>query len=162
MFRSLALFAIGLTVVALNSCSGAKAKAQEEALNCDVLFEYQAVENDSISLMVGNTIRLHTDKASLGNFYPLMISVRSPENLDKPTSTEFIGDETSLRVFLLKKFPLFKSIGVVIGESALKKPKFSEKDAISPVKSLVAKIPDARLLMFREKGGDIISSESLR
>ena len=161
MFRSALLASFGFALMTFTSCANTKAKAQEEAVNCDVLFEYQAVENDSISLMVGNTIRLHTDKATPGSFYPLMISVRSPEDLDKPTSTEFIANEQALHGFLAKHFPLLKSIGVVMGGSALQKANFSEQNALIPLRSLSKQIPDSHLQLFYEKGGEIVSSRGL-
>lgn len=146
----------------LSSCAGNKAQAQEQVVACDILFEYQNVENDSISLLIGNTMRLHTGKAVEGQFYPLLISVRNPEDLDKPTSTEVIDSEASLLAFLQKRFPLLKSIGIVMGENTSNAIGFSESSALKPIKSLSKKISESELRLFREKGGDIVSVETLK
>lgn len=151
---------ISFAVLIGAGCAGSKAKAQEQVLECDVLFEYQFVENDSISLMVGNTIRLHTGKAMTGAFYPLLLSIRDPQDLDKPTNTEVIGSEEQLFTLLQGKFPYLKRIGVVIGESAYQQSAFAEKDALLPIRGLVKRIPEAELLLFQEKGGEIVGVQA--
>jgi hypothetical protein len=157
LIRTLLVSTIAL---AFASCAGNKAKAQEQVLECDVLFEYQQIENDSISLMVGNTIRLHTGKSQTGQFYPLLLSVRDPQDLDKPTSTEVIGGEEQLLGLLKSKFPFLKRFGVVVGESTSGSREFSEKGALEPIEKLAKQIPEAEILIFREKAGEIVSVES--
>lgn len=157
LIRTLLVSTIALV---LTNCAGNKAKAQEQVLECDVLFEYQQIENDSISLMVGNTIRLHTGKSLTGQFYPLLLSIRDPQDLDKPTSTEVIGSEEQLLGLLKSKFPFLKRFGVVIGESASSSHEFNENGALEPIQKLTKQISEAEILIFREKDGEIVSMES--
>lgn len=159
--KPVSMWFLALVSVVLLGCAGSKAKAQEQVLECDVLFEYQSVENDSISLMVGNTIRLHTGKALPGQFYPLFLSIRDPQDLDKPTSTEVIGSEEQLLALLKSKFSFLKRVGVVIGESTAKSHEFAEASALLPIRSLTKQIPESEFLLFHEEAGDIVSVKVL-
>jgi hypothetical protein len=146
-----------MVCVLLFACAGSKSKAQELVLTCDILFEYQSIENDSISLLVGNTLRLHTGKANESGFFPLMISIRSPQDLDRPTSTEVIADSQELLTLLKQRIPTLQTVGVIVGASARLDPNFQESNAIAMIQSIVNQIPESKLLVFQEQGGEIVS-----
>lgn len=146
----------------LMSCAGSKAKAQEQVLDCDLIFEYHAIENDSISLFIGNTFRLHTGKANPGRFYPLLVSVRNPRDLDRPTSTEIVSDDAGLLLLLRKNIPLLTTIGVVIDDNTSKAKGFTQAGALTPIFQLAKLIPGSRILVFHEKSGDLVRVETAK
>ena len=150
---------VGLWIVTsfLASCANSKAKAQEQVTECDVLFEYHSIVNDSISLMIGNTMRVHSAKTQPERFYPLLVSVRNPRDLDRPTSSEVILDDPSLLAFLRRELPFLQTIGVVISSNTSQDPGFSESGALVPIRKFAKLVPDSRILVFHELDGDVIS-----
>jgi len=145
--------------LSLLSCASSRADAQLRAAESDILFEYHYVENDSISLLVGNTFRLHTGKTQKGDFYPLLVSVRSPQDLDKPTNTEVLHDPDAVIAFLQKRFQFLKAFGVVIGDNVSTDPKFKRQEAIDRIRELARKVSESTLVIFEEKDGEIVSMQ---
>lgn len=148
---------LGLLCLSLVSCAGSKADAQLREQECDFLFEYQAIENDSIAILVGNTMRLHAGKATPGNFYPLLLSERDPQELDKPIATEVIQNEDELRSLVRKRARMLQYVGIVIGESTRNAKGFQESQAIAPIRSLVTSLPEVQLFVFQEREGEVQS-----
>jgi len=154
-------FAVSMLVF-LSSCAGGRAQAQERVLDCDVVFEYHAIPNDSITVLVDKTLRLHTGKTLPGAFYPLLISVRRADDMDIPVSTEVVSDDAALLQLLQKRYPMLKTIGVVIGESAASDPSFNQQMALTPILTMTRRIEGAQVLVFHEKDGEIISMETVK
>jgi hypothetical protein len=144
-----------LPLIAL-SCVGAPRSQDKEVASLDFVFEYQSIENDSITQMQGNNLRLHTGKAVPGQFYPMIITFRKESDKDQLLSTDVISSEESLAALLLQQYPNAKTFGLVIRESARKEVRFDEGEAIKPIRKLVKQIPGATLVLFHEKEGALL------
>lgn len=149
------LLLLALISVGMWSCGSHKADAQLQAAECDIMFEYHFVENDSITLLVGNTIRLHTGKTQSANFYPFLLSERSPVDLDRPISSEVFNSSAELVDFLRTKFPFHGAIGVVIGENTSSDPDFDSTNAVFRIKEIATALGARQLFVFTEKNAEI-------
>ncbi|NLB63419.1 MAG: hypothetical protein GX801_04850 [Fibrobacter sp.] len=151
------LLILSLALISFFSCAGNKADAQLQAAECDIMFEYHYVENDSISIMVGNTIRFHTGKTESQDFYPLLLSERNVTNLDIPISSEVFKNIDEFIVYLKAKFPFHGTIGVLIGENTSTDTKFNKDEAISRVKEIAKSLGANQIFIFADKNAEIIS-----
>ena len=79
---------------------------------------------------VGTSRAVRIFKTSGQDFYPLLVSTRSPEDIDKPTATHVLQDDASLLAYVRNGQDL-THFGVVIGETCEKDPSFSEQNAIA-------------------------------
>jgi hypothetical protein len=154
MIKQLLLLLI--VALGLQSCAGNPPTLSNEAAALAFVFEYQDIENDSISLLAGNTLRLHTGKALPDQFYPILITIRAEGNLETPLSTDYIGSDSALVAMLMKQNPNAKDFGVILRESALKQVQFNEADAVRPIRKAIALIPGARLRVYRESDGVLL------
>lgn len=146
-------------LLALAACAPSKLEIQEMAVDSDILLEFRYIENDSIGIQMGNMLVLNTSKTSGMDFYPLLVSTRSPEDIDKPTATHVIQDDAGLLAYLKRDRESLTRFGVVIGENCSKDPAFSESNAVAIATRLARLVPGSTLVLFREKDGDIIAAK---
>jgi hypothetical protein len=152
---------LSLLALLLLACGPSKLAIQEMAVDADLMLEFRYIENDSIGIQMGNMLVLNTSKTSGVDFYPLLVSTRSPDDIDKPTATHILENDSDLLTYLQRGKDSFTRFGVVIGENCSKDPAFSEKNAIDIASRLAKQIPGSSLTLFREKGGDIVAAKKL-
>jgi len=157
------LFSITLATLAfiLGACAPSKLEIQEMAVDSDLLMEFRFIENDSIAIQMNNMLVLNTSKTSGVDFYPLLISTRSPEDIDKPTATHVIQDDAGLLEYLKNSRTSLTRFGVVIGENCSQDPAFSENNAVAIATRLAKMVPGSTLVLFREKDGDIVAAKKV-
>ena len=149
-----------LLALSFAACAPSRQEIQEMAVDSDLMLEFRYIENDSIAIKMGNMLVLNTFKTSGQDFYPLLVSTRSPEDIDKPTATHVIQDDASLLAYV-GNGQEFTRFGVVIGENCEKDPAFSEQNAIAIATKLAKQVPGSTLTLFREQGGDIVAAKKL-
>jgi len=161
MKKRLLALSLMLFALMLGACAQSKLEIQEMAMDSDLLLEFRYIENDSIGLKMGNMLVLNTSKASGMDFYPLLLSTRNLDDIDKPTATHVLQDDAALLAYLQRDGGSLTRFGVVIGENCAKDPSFSEKNAIAIASRVAKQVPGSTLVLFREAGGDIVAAKKL-
>lgn len=151
-----------ISTLLLMACGPSKAQIQEMAVDTDLMLEFRYIPNDSIGIRMGNMLVLNTAKtSSLEDFYPLLVSTRSMEDIDKPTATHALQNDAELLQYVRSGQEITR-FGVVISETCAKDPAFSEMNAIALATRLAQQVPGSTLMLFREKGGDIVDGKKLK
>lgn len=160
MKKILAAFAL-LTSMVLVACGPSKLEIQEMSSQCDVMIEVRQVLNDSISLMIGNTLYLNSKQALNENIFPLLVSTRDPKEIERLTSTDVINDEAGLLQYLRFSSPDMVNFGIVIGETAYNEIGFDENVIVNALKNIFMKVDGGTLVLFHEKGGELTAAKKL-
>ncbi len=161
MKKSLQLLSLALLSLLALACGPSKLEIQEMAIDSDLLLEFRYIENDSIGIRMGNMLVLNSSKTSGQDFYPLLVSTRSPDDIDKPTATTVISDDAGFLEYIRRENPQLSRFGVVIGENCQRDPSFSENNAIAIASRLAKMVPGSTLVVFREKDGDIFAAKKV-
>ena len=100
------------------ACGPSKLEMQEMSSSRDVIIEVRQVLNDSISLMVGNTLYLNSKQVIGDNLFPLLVSTRDPQEIERLTATDIVNTPEDLLKYLRFTSPDMVNFGIVIGETA--------------------------------------------
>ena len=152
---------LGLVSLALLACAPSSLQIKEMSSECDFVVEVRYVENDSIGIFVGNTLFLNTRQVVGGSLFPMLISTRDPMNIDMPTATNVVRDPQELTAYLQKQVPSLTRFGIVIGDNVDREIGFEEAEAIKMLSEYFKTFEGGSLVLFHEKGGDLIDAEKL-
>lgn len=147
--------------MALVACGPSKLEIQEMSSQCDVMIEVRQVLNDSISLMIGNTLYLNSKQVLGDNLFPLLVSTRDPQEIERLTSTDVVNDEAGLLTYLRYTSPDMVNFGIVIGETAYNEIGFDEAKIVNTLKDIFVKVDGGSLVLFHEKGGELTAAKKL-
>ena len=159
--KKIALAVLSVVSLALMACGPSKLEIQEASSQSDVLIEVRQVLNDSISLFVGNTFYLNSKQVIADDLYPLLVSMRDPAELEKPTATDILNSDEDLLNYLRRKSPDLMNVGIVIGETAYNEIGFEESDAVAKLTKVFKKVQGGSLVLFHEKAGELIDMKKL-
>jgi hypothetical protein len=159
--KKLALAVLSVVSLALMACGPSKLEIQEASSQSDVLIEVRQVLNDSISLFVGNTFYLNSKQVIADDLYPLLVSMRDPAELEKPTATDILNSDEDLLNYLRRKSPDLMNVGIVIGETAYNEIGFEESDAVAKLTKVFKKVQGGSLVLFHEKAGELTDMKKL-
>lgn len=159
--KKLALAVLSVVSFALMACGPSKLEIQEASSQSDVLIEVRQVLNDSISLFVGNTFYLNSKQVIADDLYPLLVSMRDPAELEKPTATDILNSDEDLLNYLRRKSPDLMNVGIVIGETAYNEIGFEESDAVAKLTKVFKKVQGGSLVLFHEKAGELTDMKKL-
>lgn len=159
--KKIALAVLSVVSLALMACGPSKLEIQEASSQSDVLIEVRQVLNDSISLFVGNTFYLNSKQVIADDLYPLLVSMRDPAELEKPTATDILNSDEDLLNYLRRKSPDFMNVGIVIGETAYNEIGFEESDAVAKLTKVFKKVQGGSLVLFHEKAGELTDMKKL-
>ena len=160
MKKCLILF-VALVSAVLVACGPSKLEIQEMSSSCDVIVEVRQVMNDSISLMVGNTLYLNSKQVLGDNLFPLLISTRDPQEIERLTATDIVNTPEDLLKYLRFASPDMVNFGIVIGETAYNEIGFDENHVVETLKNIFAKVDGGSLILFHEKGGELTAAKKL-
>ncbi len=160
MKKILMTVAAALTM-ALVACGPSKLEIQEMSAQCDVIIEVRQVLNDSISLMVGNTLYLNSKQVIGDELFPILVSTRDPHEIERLTSTDVVNSPEDLLKYLRYSSPDMVNFGIVIGETAYNEIGFDENDIVNKLKDIFVKVDGGSLVLFHEKGGEITTAKKL-
>jgi hypothetical protein len=146
---------------ALVACGPSKLEIQEMSAQCDVIIEVRQVLDDSISLMVGNTLYLNAKQTVGESMFPLSVSTRDPQEIERLTATDLVEDEAGLLKYLRFSSPDMVNFGIVIGETAKNEIGFDESKVVNTLKDIFVKVDGGTLVLFHEKGGEITDAKKL-
>ena len=146
---------------ALVACGPSKLEIQEMSAQCDVIIEVRQVLDDSISLMVGNTLYLNAKQTVGESMFPLSVSTRDPQEIERLTATDLVEDEAALLKYLRFSSPDMVNFGIVIGETAKNEIGFDESKVVNTLKDIFVKVDGGTLVLFHEKGGEITDAKKL-
>ena len=159
--KKIALAVLSVVSLALMACGPSKLEIQEASSQSDVLIEVRQVLNDSISLFVGNTFYLNSKQVIADDLYPLLVSMRDPAELEKPTATDILNSDEDLLNYLRRKSPDLMNVGIVIGETAYNEIGFEENDAVAKLTKVFKKVQGGSLVLFHEKAGELTDMKKL-
>ncbi len=159
--KKIALAVLSVVSLALMACGPSKLEIQEASSQSDVLIEVRQVLNDSISLFVGNTFYLNSKQVIADDLYPLLVSMRDPAELEKPTATDILNSDEDLLNYLRRKSPDLMNVGIVIGETAYNEIGFEESDAVAKLTKVFKKVQGGSLVLFHEKAGELTDMKKL-
>ena len=159
--KKLALAVLSVVSLALMACGPSKLEIQEASSQSDVLIEVRQVLNDSISLFVGNVFYLNSKQVIADNMYPLLVSMRDPAELEKPTATDILNSDEDFLNYLRRKSPDLMNVGIVIGETAFNEVGFEENDAVAKLTAVLKKVQGGSLVLFHEKAGELTDMKKL-
>ena len=160
MKKCLILF-VALVSAVLVACGPSKLEMQEMSSSCDVIIEVRQVMNDSISLMVGNTLYLNSKQVLHDNLFPLLISTRDPQEIERLTATDIVNTPEDLLKYLRFSSPDMVNFGIVIGETAYNEIGFDENHVVETLKNIFVKVDGGSLILFHEKNGELTAAKKL-
>ena len=160
MKKCLILF-VALASAVLVACGPSKLEIQEMSSSCDVIIEVRQVLNDSISLMVGNTLYLNSKQVLGDNLFPLLISTRDPQEIERLTATDIVNTPEDLLKYLRFSSPDMVNFGIVIGETAYNEIGFDENHVVETLKNIFVKVDGGSLILFHEKGSELTAAKKL-
>ena len=152
---------LGLVSLALLACAPSSLQIKEMSSECDFVVEVRYVENDSIGIFVGNTLFLNTRQVVGGSLFPMLIRTRDPMNIDMPTATNVVRDPQELTAYLQRQVPSLTRFGIVIGDNVDREIGSEEAEAIKMLSEYFKSFEGGSLVLFHEKGGDLIDAEKL-
>ena len=145
----------------LMACGPSKVDMQVMSAECDIIIEVRQVLNDSISLFVGNTLYLNSKQAVAADLFPMLVSVRDPMEIEKLTATDVVGGGEEFIAYLRKVAPDMIRFCLVIGETAYNEIGFDENAIVEKVKNVLQSVEGGSLILFHEKGGELVSAKKL-
>ena len=143
------------------ACGPSKLEIQEMSAQCDVIIEVRQVLDDSISLMVGNTLYLNAKQTVGESMFPLSVSTRDPQEIERLTATDLVEDEAGLLKYLRFSSPDMVNVGIVIGDTAKNEIGFDESKVVKTLKDIFVKVDGGTLVLFHENGGEITDAKKL-
>lgn len=159
--KKFAIVLLSALSMALVACGPSKLEIQEMAVQSDVVVEVRQVLNDSISLFVGNTLYLNAKQMVSDEMYPLLVSMRDPAELGKPTATDILNSDEDLLNYLRRVSPQMVAVGLVIGETAANEIGFEESDVVTRLTAVFRKMGGGTLVLFHEKGGELTDAKKI-
>ena len=143
------------------ACGPSKLEIQEMSSSRDVIIEVRQVLNDSISLMIGNTLYLNSKQVIGDNLFPLLVSTRDPQEIERLTATDVVNTPEDLLKYLRFTSPDMVNFGIVIGETAYNEIGFDENHVVETLKNIFVKVDGGSLILFHEKNGELTSAKKL-
>lgn len=143
------------------ACASGRPGPQQKANATDLLLEFQQVTNDSIAILLGNTLRMHTGRAHPDRLFPMLISVRSEADPQTPISTHLVINHQELRQILLQNGRRLESLGLVLGFTAAQDQSFREKEARDCVNFLAGKWGLLQVAVFEQRGKQIVRAHNV-
>lgn len=159
--KKFAIVLLSALSMALVACGPSKLEIQEMAVQSDVVVEVRQVLNDSISLFVGNTLYLNAKQMVSDEMYPLLVSMRDPAELEKPTATDILNSDEDLLNYLRRVSPQMVAVGLVIGGTAANEIGFEESDVVTRLTAVFRKMGGGTLVLFHEKGGELTDAKKI-
>lgn len=159
--KKFAIVLLSALSMALVACGPSKLEIQEMAVQSDVVVEVRQVLNDSISLFVGNTLYLNAKQMVSDEMYPLLVSMRDPAELEKPTATDILNSDEDLLNYLRRVSPQMVAVGLVIGETAANEIGFEESAVVTRLTAVFRKMGGGTLVLFHEKGGELTDAKKI-
>ena len=144
----------------LISCAASKFEIQETSSSLDVLIEVRTMQ-DTIGLMIGNSLYLNTEQLTRDPMFPLLVSSRDPVNIERITPTITLTTPENLIGFMNRAVKEAKKFGFVIGSNVNEQIGFEEQDAIQKISAILSKVPGASLYLFHEKEGELTDMKKL-
>lgn len=159
--KKLLIAFVSVASLFLAACGPSKLEIQEMSSQRDIMIEVRQVLNDSISLMVGNTLYLNSKQVVGDNLFPLLVSTRDPQEIERLTSTDVVNDEAGLLQYLRYTSPDMVHFGIVIGETAYNEIGFDEKTVVEKLKNIFVKVDGGSMILFHEKGGELTDAKKI-
>lgn len=159
--KKMLLSLLAVLSLALMACGPSKVDMQVMSAECDIIIEVRQVLNDSISLFVGNTLYLNSKQAVAADLFPMLVSVRDPMEIEKLTATDVVGGGEEFIAYLRKVAPDMIRFGLVIGETAYNEIGFDENAIVEKIKNVLQTVEGGSLILFHEKGGELVSAKKL-
>lgn len=159
--KKIALALIAAAAMVFTACGPSKIEMQEMSVECDVQIEVRQVLNDSISLYVGNILYLNAKQVLGEELFPLSISTRRPDEIEKLAPTDVVNSEEEFIAYLRKAAPDMMKVGLVISETAANEIGFDESKTVEKMKAIFQKMNGGSLLLFHEKAGELTDVKKL-
>lgn len=145
----------------LSACGLSKTQINEMSSSCDVMLEVRYIQNDSIALYVGNTMFVNTQQVVRSDFFPFLVSKRDPMDIDIPTATTVLHSPEEFIDYLKGSASSLSMVGLVMGENVKNEIGFEESDAIQKFTELLKTVEGSSLILFHEKGGQLVKAKKL-
>lgn len=159
--RKLLFPLVAFAMFFLCSCGASKVDIERATSKCDILVEVRELKADSVSWFVGNTIYLNPNQAKREDMFPMIISTRSPANIDMQRSIDFLNDESEFLKFINKKVPDAMNFGMIFNDKVISDLGVDEDKTVDDYKSVFKKIKGGSMVVFYEKNGVITDMSSV-
>ena len=143
------------------ACGPSKMEILEMVDSRDIIIEVHQVLNDSISLMIGNTLYLNSKQVLGDNLFPMLVSTRDPREIERLTATDVVGSPEDLLKYLRFTSPDMVNFGIVIDESAYNEIGFDENHVVETLKNIFVKVDGGSLILFHEKNRELVDAKKL-
>ncbi len=158
---SLAVLTICVACLFL-ACGPSALEIKEKASACEFNVEVRYVQDDSVGIFVGNTLYLSTSQLASGRFYPLLVSSRDPMNIDGRAPTDVVNSDEEFAAYINRRVPGSLHFGIVLSDNVGYEIGFDSDAAVKALRNFFEKsYPGSTAVLFRERGGDLISAEKL-
>lgn len=159
--KKLLILVVAMASAMFVACGPSKLEMQEMSSSRDIIIEVRQVLNDSISLMIGNTLYLNSKQVIGDNLFPLLVSTRDPQEIERLTATDVVNGPEDLLKYLRFTSPDMVNFGIVIGETAYNEIGFDENHVVETLKNIFIKVDGGSLILFHEKNGELTSAKKL-
>ena len=105
--------------------------------------------------MVGNTLYLNSKQVLGDNLFPLLVSTRDPQEIERLTATDVVNGPEDLLKYLRFTSPDMVNFGIVIGETAYNEVGFDENHVVETLKNIFIKVDGGSLILFHEKNVEL-------
>ena len=159
--KKLLILVVAMASAMFVACGPSKLEMQEMSSSRDIIIEVRQVLNDSISLMIGNTLYLNSKQVIGDNLFPLLVSTRDPQEIERLTATDVVNSPEDLLKYLRFTSPDMVNFGIVIGETAYNEIGFEEADVVAKISKIFKKMQGGSLTLFHEKAGELTDMKKL-
>ncbi len=159
--KKLLIAVVALVSLVLTACGPSKLEIQEMSANCDIFIDVRTVLDDSVSLMVGNSLYLNVKHVANNDLFPLLVSTRDPQEIERETTIDQVNSPEDFLKYLRFTAPNMVNFGIVIGETAKNEIGFDENKVVNALKEIFVKVDGGSLVVFHEVGGDITTAKKI-
>lgn len=162
MRKGLFILCAGLFSLALMACGPSSLEIKEMSSECDFTVEVRYMQQDTIGLMVGNTLYLSTRQVVRDSLFPMLVSIRNPNNIDdNRVATTTINNSQEFTAYIGRAVPTPTHFGVVIGENVGNEIGFDEAKTVKKLSDYFRTYGGGSLVLFHEKGGELTDAKKL-